>query len=656
MIDREPDHDRLPITDAERVALEQLPLLTAAEREVFRLIGLGIAPPAMASQLGRKKSTIETHLRHIGQKLGLRGIQRLTRIAILAAQGAQSAAQAPRGRILDVLRAEIGRHRLARTALDRVVGATSAVADEAFLRALVASLGGALGAEATAVLERDDGAPESLRIVAWWSVADGCGPPPVEVVSLDRSCLRGSKLPAAPLTSRASKAVTAPESDPLLDAVKVPAALVEPLLDAEGHLLGGIVLFARRPLPEVRSPELIVRLMGARVATELECRRAERRLRESERRYRTLAENASDVITQLNTDGVQLYVSPAVETLLGFKPDELVGRSAYDLVHPHDIAKVGPIHSGALDDPSKPQRARFRLKRHDDSLVWVESIVRAVVDQATGRVVELLAMTRDIGAEQEAIEALNRSRERLEEEAKGLMAELRRREAWWRSVVEQAADSIFVITPDRLVRFANRTAPAGVDGDVLAQIVDADRDRVRRCLDAVLNDGTPGACECSTSDFDGIRRWDLRCAPMSVGGVIEGAIVMARDITSERAVSDRLAEREATYRRLVDSTPLGIFVHDGASVVLANPAAASLLGYPSAEAMSGIPVMELADPAMRELVERRIRGIIDEGANQPMMPQRLRRQDGTWLEAEVMGIGARESGQGMVQVVFRART
>lgn len=143
-----------------------------------------------------------------------------------------------------------------------------------------------------------------------------------------------------------------------------------------------------------------------------EQRRAEVALRESEEKYRLLAENSTDMISRHDPAGVYLYVSPACERLLGYEPHELVGRSAYDLIDNRDREDVGRVH-GALLRTSDVFTVTFRIHRRDDSVIWFETTTRTVRDPSTGEVVEIQCSSRDVSLRKEAEECLRQSEERF---------------------------------------------------------------------------------------------------------------------------------------------------------------------------------------------------------------------------------------------------
>jgi diguanylate cyclase (GGDEF)-like protein/PAS domain S-box-containing protein len=81
-------------------------------------------------------------------------------------------------------------------------------------------------------------------------------------------------------------------------------------------------------------------------------------LRQSERHFRSLIENALDTITILAADGTIMYESPAVERVLGFTPDELVGRNVFDLIHPRTGKPCGPCSRWRAEVRGRPHRWR----------------------------------------------------------------------------------------------------------------------------------------------------------------------------------------------------------------------------------------------------------------------------------------------------------
>jgi PAS domain S-box-containing protein len=138
-------------------------------------------------------------------------------------------------------------------------------------------------------------------------------------------------------------------------------------------------------------------------------KRNELALRESEARYRLLAENATDMIVGLELDGRITYVSSAAETLLGRRPDDVVGIDCYELIHPDDVAGVRALHDELIEH-LQPVRGTYRVRGKDGVWTWVEGISRIVRDQRS-RPVAMQSTVRDISETKRAVEALEAARE-----------------------------------------------------------------------------------------------------------------------------------------------------------------------------------------------------------------------------------------------------
>lgn len=136
------------------------------------------------------------------------------------------------------------------------------------------------------------------------------------------------------------------------------------------------------------------------------------RLRRSEARYRLLADHMDDVVTRLLPDGRSSYISPAVTSLLGYRPAEMAGRPAQDFVHPDDrpaLLEAFAKLAGGLRRCTLQQRAL----RKDGSTVWVETSFQAVTSDQGGAA-EIIAVIRDISERRSLEEKLREARDRAE--------------------------------------------------------------------------------------------------------------------------------------------------------------------------------------------------------------------------------------------------
>jgi two-component system NtrC family sensor kinase len=145
--------------------------------------------------------------------------------------------------------------------------------------------------------------------------------------------------------------------------------------------------------------------------THLERRRAEAALRRSEARFRALIENAQDIITVLDARGVILYESPAVQAVLGYRPEELLGRSAFELLHPEDHRAVLELFALKAGLPGSTAAAEFRFRHRDGSWRVLHGTAKNCLDDpAVGGIV---VNSRDVTERKRAEEELAKQRDAL---------------------------------------------------------------------------------------------------------------------------------------------------------------------------------------------------------------------------------------------------
>ena len=144
---------------------------------------------------------------------------------------------------------------------------------------------------------------------------------------------------------------------------------------------------------------------AARDVTER--KRAEAALKESEERFRSLVQNATEITTILGPDGTIYYESPAIERTLGYHPEELVGESAWDYIHPDDLEVILASWAEALGGGGATVRREFRFRHKDGSWRWLEGTGRDL--RGDPGVQAVMVTSRDITERKEAQEALKES-------------------------------------------------------------------------------------------------------------------------------------------------------------------------------------------------------------------------------------------------------
>jgi PAS domain S-box-containing protein len=139
--------------------------------------------------------------------------------------------------------------------------------------------------------------------------------------------------------------------------------------------LGIIELYARTRRQDDHELRTRLTAVGRQLGLFQDRRRAEKALQAREERFRALVENGSDVTALVDADGRIKYASGPVRRILGRSPEELVGQSAFDLMHPEDVGATRPKLEAALAKPGQPVTATYRMQHRDGTWRVLESIV-----------------------------------------------------------------------------------------------------------------------------------------------------------------------------------------------------------------------------------------------------------------------------------------
>ncbi len=124
-----------------------------------------------------------------------------------------------------------------------------------------------------------------------------------------------------------------------------------------------------------------------------ERKQMEEALRESEEKFRVLAENTQDIICLHHPDSRYIYVSPSCKKVLGYEPAELVGKNPCELVHPEDIETLRKGSGRVLTGENIP--VTYRIRKKSGEHIWFESTNQIIKDEK-GNITRLVSVSRDI--------------------------------------------------------------------------------------------------------------------------------------------------------------------------------------------------------------------------------------------------------------------
>lgn len=140
---------------------------------------------------------------------------------------------------------------------------------------------------------------------------------------------------------------------------------------------------------------------------------AEKSMKDSEARYRLLAENSTDMVFQLDADMVFRYVSPACVDILGYDVSELIGSDFARLIHPDDKDGIPEASNASGSGQARRHTAIHRCLHRDGHYVWGEIQLRMVQGMQAGSACETVGTLRDFTERKQMEDQLREANSRL---------------------------------------------------------------------------------------------------------------------------------------------------------------------------------------------------------------------------------------------------
>jgi PAS domain S-box-containing protein len=373
----------------------------------------------------------------------------------------------------------------------------------------------------------------------------------------------------------------------------------------------------------------------------------EDRLRENEARYKRIAENMSGLVSEMDAEGLLRYNSPSIRTILGYDPEELNNRNAFDFVHPEDHDRVlAEYMEGVQTETEKEVEQRYRCK--DGSYIWLRSTGRPIYGP-DGNNIGMIVNSIDITERKKAEELL-----RIEEER-------------FRTLAEQSSDIITLIDPAGKIiyenaavehilgyNFQNRKNQSvfeHVHPDDLNYFIDLFNLLIKGQEIPVKK------AEMRIRHADGTWRiLEVVANFVKKGENIEMIIANLRDITERKLSENALQKSEIKYRTLFESATDGIAVMEKDIFIECNQQILETFGY-SRENFIGQTPYNLSpeyQPDGSNSKEKALSMINAALAGNPQQFEWMHtRYDGTPIHMEVSLNAIKEMGDFYIQVICR---
>ena len=385
---------------------------------------------------------------------------------------------------------------------------------------------------------------------------------------------------------------------------------------------------------EDKTKEQLIKELRQQIAdlesAEIERKRSEEILYRSEERFRALTENTSDWIWEVDQSFVFTYVSPKVKDLLGYEPNEVIGKTPFDLMLEHDARRISEIAQSVLAS-RKSFTALENINLHKDGRQVILETSGIPIFDKDGNFAGYRGIDRDITKRKQAEEALLESEERFR-----LIAETIDEVFWMADVPNE---KIFYISPG-YERIWRRTRQSLYENP--RSFIDAihpdDREQVFAYL-KVQKTGQPFDHEYRIISPDGSIQWiwDHGFPIRGEKGQVTRYVGVAHNITERKRAEEALHISEEKYRLVVENANDAIFIVQNERIKFPNRQMLVITGY-NEEELKSLPFFSFIHADDKDMVMERHRRRL-QGENVPATYSfRISNKSGgiVWVEASVV--------------------
>jgi PAS domain S-box-containing protein len=344
-------------------------------------------------------------------------------------------------------------------------------------------------------------------------------------------------------------------------------------------------------------------LKGIIVARDIsERKEAERKLRESEEKYRFVTDNMVDVVAVLNKDLKIEFINDTQQNLTGFTLDEMKGKLVTDFIHPDDITRAFKIYEKALK--LGEGRGEFRMRQKGGAYVWVDMVGRIIYDEDNEP--KAVLVSRDIDDQRRLQEQVTESEE------------------LFKTIAEQTSMGI-IITQEGEILFINESAaaitgrtPQEVEERSISEFMDTIHpDDIRAVAEAMraLEGGESPYGDARIvrikTQSGGLRYVEVVTKLINYHGKV-AALSTLMDLTVRLEIEEKLKISERKFRDMVDLLPDIIFeTNKELKITYTNPIGLKKFGVTREEIDKGIDLMEMVAKESYALAKRGLDAVLE---------------------------------------------
>jgi PAS domain S-box-containing protein len=342
-------------------------------------------------------------------------------------------------------------------------------------------------------------------------------------------------------------------------------------------------------------------LLANAISNAVERVRAQRAATQQRSRTETLLAAPADYVLVTDTEGTIEYVSPAVESVLGYEPAQLTGSTAFEWLHPDDRGRAIDNFLSHVDEPGASWTVETRVQNTDGAWHWLEIRCRNCRDDP--EIGGIVGHVRDITEQKETSTAVD----------------------WHRQIIENMGEGVYVLDENARFRFvAYRTDDIdGFDaqeweGESVTHLAETgvlsetEVATVEAAIDSLL-DGEAGEIRVDLSPTvpESVETVELRLVALDLPGESPCVLGTTRDVTGRRERERQLRETTERYQTLIENFPNGgVFVFDeNLEYLLAGGTELAEVGLTS-EAVEGQQPSDLFPPDIAAEIEEYYRATL----------------------------------------------